>query len=354
VSGETFSLRFRILEPMMFRRAGEFDPSSRGIYSSARSFILPTPSTIAGAVATLILEQNPGLMPGGESWEEEIKSVLGNAELRGPYLLKSGDFQVAYGERGLRLGELPGLAVGYWRLAQTEAKTYSEAKEWVLLHRELIKELERKAQALGKLQERVGVGLLKRAEGVKVADEKRGLLYAASYVDYVLSAADTEGVEICVDARNLQLEDSFYAVKLGGEGRVTALRKGSAVLTTIKSVVWRGREKAEGSVALYLASPALFKCGLTREKLLEVIAEKLSTYSARVLGIVGSTALLGAGFSLSKGRRKPVYLALEPGSIIFVDLPDPRPLEQLYWSSLSEAGGQLGYGTAIPIPLTMQ
>ena len=343
-------LRFKILEPMMFRKWGEFDPSSRGVFSSATSLSLPTPSTIAGAIATLIVSQSPGLKPSGETWEEELSSVLGSAELRGPYLLKGGELFAACGERGIRLRELPGLAEIYWSLLEAEPKTY---EEWTGRLRRL-EEFKGRLPALGRLQERVGVGLKRRTEGIKVADEERGLLYTATYIDYITSPGDAGSVAICVDARGLELElGGGKPIKLGGEGRVSVLVKSEeTVFNAVKSQLWGGGEAVEGFVALYLASPALFRCGLSREGLEGRIRDRLSQLcGAELEGLAGSTAIMGAGFSLHKGRRKPIYLALEPGSVVFANFPKQCPLEKVYWHSISEVGGQLGYGTAVPVPL---
>jgi CRISPR-associated protein Cmr3 len=365
MSVATIGLGFRIFEPMMFRKSGEFDPTSRGVYSSALSFSLPTPSTLAGAIATFILAQNPNISPSGGSWEDEYRSVLGDIEFRGPYLLKNRNLFVAYDEKGLRLTDLPELVRSYWNMVQMKVETYDEVKKRMLQSEELSRQSKDRLQVPGEFQERTGVGLMKRPPSlalveapipaIKVPDEGRGLLYTSSYIDYVISKEDVGGVEICIDAKNLQLElNGWKAVKLGGEGRISALlKKEETIFNLVKNQIWKQEDIVKGPTALYIASPALFKCGLSKEKLIEAIKEKLNNLSkVDSINIIGSTAILGAGFSLCRGRRKPIYLALEPGSMVFAEFLERCSLEAIYWHSLSEVGGQAGYGTVVPLPLT--
>jgi CRISPR-associated protein Cmr3 len=45
---------FKLQEPMLFRGSMEFSPNVRGPKTIATSLILPTPSTIAGALGNLL------------------------------------------------------------------------------------------------------------------------------------------------------------------------------------------------------------------------------------------------------------------------------------------------------------
>ncbi|MEM3372579.1 MAG: hypothetical protein QXO55_08215, partial [Candidatus Korarchaeum sp.] len=69
----------------------------------------------------------------------------------------------------------------------------------------------------------------------------------------------------------------------------------------------------------------------------------------KFLGISGESAVLGAGFDIGRGKRKPIYTSLNPGSIVFLE--GSFDLKQIYLdASLGEASS-LGYGTLIPVPL---
>lgn len=61
--------------------------------------------------------------------------------------------------------------------------------------------------------------------------------------------------------------------------------------------------------------------------------------------------LLGAGYDLSRGVRKPMYVALEPGSILKIHAKNPEAISPLYEKGISSIGGKLGYGTFLPIPV---
>src|SRR6476661_3712638 len=85
------SIQFKVVEPMMFKGSAEFSPDVMGPRAMAQSNILPYPSTIAGALATLVLEQDPTHIPnsrGTSRWAEEISQIIGEkVKLRGPYLV---------------------------------------------------------------------------------------------------------------------------------------------------------------------------------------------------------------------------------------------------------------------------
>jgi len=55
VGSDMYAL-FKLQEPMLFRGSMEFSPNVRGPKTIATSLILPTPSTIAGALATFYLD----------------------------------------------------------------------------------------------------------------------------------------------------------------------------------------------------------------------------------------------------------------------------------------------------------
>src|SRR5690349_9982890 len=85
------SIHFKIVEPMMFKGSAEFSADVTGPHAMAQSSILPYPSTIAGALATLALEQDPSHIPnsgGVTRWADEVSEIIGEkVKLRGPYLV---------------------------------------------------------------------------------------------------------------------------------------------------------------------------------------------------------------------------------------------------------------------------
>ncbi|MEM4563666.1 MAG: type III-B CRISPR module-associated Cmr3 family protein, partial [Thermofilum sp.] len=52
-----YQVRVKPLEPLMLRGPGEFDPSARGVSASAVSQAFLAPSTVAGLLTSLLLQQ---------------------------------------------------------------------------------------------------------------------------------------------------------------------------------------------------------------------------------------------------------------------------------------------------------
>jgi len=350
-------LEFSILEPMMFRSSGEFDPLARGVQASASSYALPPPSTIAGTVATLILEKNGGSSH-GEGWVEEYLSILGSdITFRCPFMEVKNELYVEDKALGglVKLEEVINKVRKISRLLSLKEPRDSASINKNLKFFEEISDfskcLEREARL--KHSERVGVGLKVRPEGLKiVGGEGEGLLYSASFIDY--SPHGSPKVKILADARGKVLQDVFSGrsaapVRFGGEGRFSLLTisVGSSILDRLKREVWDGEASFKGLLGLYVCSPALFRCGSSVE---DSIRKSLEGRGLSLKMLYGETEILGVGFSLPKRRRKPIYGSLKPGSIVFAEA-ESCELEELYWSGLGGVGVELGYGTVIPAPL---
>ncbi|MEM2851418.1 MAG: hypothetical protein QXW18_06425, partial [Candidatus Bathyarchaeia archaeon] len=82
------------------------------------------------------------------------------------------------------------------------------------------------------------------------------------------------------------------------------------------------------------------------------LISQLSRGKVKVQHVWASIRLLGAGFDLARGVRKPSYLALTPGSIIEIEIDGSSKdsLLELYYKGLSARANSLGYGTFLPIP----
>lgn len=353
-SSETLSLAFRIIEPIMFRGPGEFDPSARGAQSRASSFDIPSPSTIAGAIATYTLSSGVSNVKNFEiqDWAEQSLDVLGtNIRIKGPLILSEGEIMVED-----RIGG------GFLNLNEVKEKC-----------NEIHKNLNYKVDSLDKLDnimsfgklkskpayksvkhERVGVGLVTRSKSIKIANEELGLLYSVQYVDYLNkdkktpSEIEEVAVEIIADIKNNTkiTPANHKPIKLGGEGRIVILNvsKTAIILEKIRKLLWKENTEYKGHLACYLATPALFKGNKTIDKYISDWVEKLKS---KLIGLYGETDILGAGFSMFHQRRKPIYSSLKPGSVIFLD--GTFNLNELYWeSNFGEASG-LGYGTLLPV-----
>jgi CRISPR-associated protein Cmr3 len=339
---------------MMFRGPGEFDPSARGVQSYASSFDMPSPSTIAGAVATYILNTNISNVKkfGIPNWVEQCISVLGSDTIiRGPLILFEDEIMVE--DR-----------IGGCFLSLNEAKEKCE---------KIKKNLEYKVDSLAKLDdimsfgkietksahksakhERIGVGLTTRSKSIKIADEDLGLLFNAVYTDYLHkdmkkpNELREAAIEIIIEVKNAKITPNHKPIKLGGEGRIVLLSssKTAVISEKIRKTLWNEKENHNGNLACYLATPALFKGGKTIDKQVSEWAEGLKS---KLTAIYGETDILGAGFSLYHQKRKPIYSSLKPGSVIFLE--GKFNLNELYWKPNFGEASELGYGTLIPIIL---
>jgi len=320
--------KFRILGSMFFRGPGEFDPSSRGVYSMGRSFILPTPSTIAGVFATLF---GSNFSP-SQDWLSEYRNTLGNITIRGPFVQiinkdksKNSDIYLDFSLRN-KLISYNALEDYANKIKRIITENNYAVKEKIL--DELDEELKNKAIS-PKLQERIGIGLKVRKDNIKVVEES--LIYSVQYVDY--SFGDYLMTEIYYEIiGDSNIKVGSYNAKLGGEGRVCHLIIEEDDIKKLLKI----DEKAN---VLYVTSPILYDTG---KDILEIIKSELSSE----IEVYGKVTLLGAGYSLLNKKRKPIYQALIPGSLIF--LSTEKNGRELYRSGLGFAK-EIGYSTVIPL-----
>lgn len=352
MNSSEISLSFRIIEPMMFRGPGEFDPSARGAQSDALSFDVPSPSTIAGAIATYML--NTGICGvkkfGIGEWVEQYKDVLGSSIIRGPFILFENEIMVED-----RIGG------GFLNLNGVKDKC-NEIKGNLDYKFDSLDKLDN-IMSFGKIKtkpacksakhERVGVGLTMRSKLVKVADEDQGLLYNAQYTDYLDKDAKKPNelrevaVEVIVDIKNAKIKPNRRPIKLGGEGRIVLLTASEkAVVSEIRKTLWSEKANYDGNLACYLATPALFKGGKTVR---EYVKEWAKGINGKFVTIYGETDILGAGFNLYHQKRKPIYSSLKPGSVIFLE--GEFNLNDFYWQPNFGEATELGYGTVLPVIL---
>jgi CRISPR-associated protein Cmr3 len=343
---ETVSIIFSVVEPMLFRGPGEFDPYAKGVYSRAMSRIMPSPSTVAGTLATYcITKLNKPLPINSKDWIEQYLLVLGDdIRIKGPILYLNNEFMV----EGRTLEIL-------WSIDSLKQKCEIEYNKLVQkirtdrLSKYLVEEKKEKCKVYIKKDVRTGVRLETRKETRNV-EEGEKFLYNIEYVDYINYPA-----KILIELRGSLVKELSsiqpLPVRFGGENRVAILssQSGAKILDEIKRKLWNNIDRSSGVLALYLATPAIFK---EDKKIEEHIKEFVENKDYEYLGLSGESMILGAGFSIGERKRKPIYKALEPGSIIFVK--GEFNLIQLYIESALGEATQLGYGTFIPVPLSDQ
>lgn len=342
----------------MFRGASEFSPASRGPQTGAWSRSFPPPSTIAGALATLILQYENRTPVGGRpsAWYEEVTDFLGgrgSTVLRGPYLIDgNGDAYVQYKDGLLLLDELEkGLTKG--DLLEATKDLGKAAKKFELGRVDLI-----------------GIKLsdVRKAAG----SDERGLLYSMTMVDYgKIGSQKNINCSIMVEVKaSDSLREALETPKimrLGGEGRLVEIM--AKELQPVSEFV-RAEDRRTRGLRLYVATPLLFEASprLFSKEQVEVetgtvflsydLKEKVSAhlgeagFKATPIRVAGILRILG-GFSVARAFRKPMYASLQPGSVIEVSRDLPFTQEE-YSKVYSEGLGlfrDLGYGTVIPVPI---
>jgi len=314
---------FKILQPMMFRKEGEFDISAAGIQSSAQSTSIPYPSTLVGALASIKFTRPSQAV----SWIEEIKEVIGKEiNIKGPFLRLDNELFI-YNE------------INDSFISITKIKDYCSLIKRMLkekdqnLRDEINKEIEKLGEKVSKRNERIGIKLKTRKEGIKIIEEPA--IYNAQFIFYKGIKA-----EIILDIISGTFKKGSYSIKLGGENRAASLIiEDGNTLEEIKN------RRIIGNTAntLLVISPVLLKTPLR-----DIKNEIEKEIEANIEEIYGHVRLLGTGYSLNKEKRKPIYASLVPGSIIV--LKSDINSEEIYKKGIGIAK-ELGYGSLIPVKL---
>lgn len=351
---EAVTLIFRVIEPMMFRGSGEFDPWVRGTYSRASTLAMPSPSTIAGALASYCISELGLPPPDGDDWIDNYLKVLGDeVVIKGPLIKLNDKLMVEDKLLGgfLNMEEMSQKCEKEWNRLIRDPSSLTQLEDY------LKEEYEKRFKPSVKLSKetRVGVMLETRTRNFSkhVAE---GYLFTAEYLNYAgirKERNEETQTEIVAEVRG-KLSEVLTSVltrpiKLGGESRIALLSfyKGGKIYEMIKTKIWNNKEKHEGILALYVATPSLFKGGTSVKEYVKKWAESANY---KLIGLCGESEALGAGFMLVNGRRKPIYTSLKQGSIVFLE--GSFDLSQIYLDGNFGEATALGYGTLIPVPLS--
>jgi len=333
------SVLFEPNDLLMFRGHMEFTPTVRGPQTLAKTLPLPLPSTIAGCLATLLLDKGISATPKDfVGWEDSLIQVLRldkGACFRGPYLLVDYEVYTPFEEGFIKLTDLN--------------KTFRELS---------LEEAVRKATVLREILEPLIVRL-KKVESVGIGLERstktvrRGLLYSAEFIDY-LSTFSGRKVSIAMDvygttALNGLSPTERYVMRLGGEGRTVQIRMEEKryLEEGVKEIV--EKVSSEKECLIYMVSPALMKTPpVNLTPVVSTSRPRFSISGIRVELLAGRIDILGTGFDLHGRIRKPMYASLTHGSSLLAKL-EQVSLTELYRRGLSDVGGKLGYGTFIPL-----
>lgn len=343
--------RIKLLEPLMLRGPGEFDPSSRGVYSYASSLYLPRPSTVVGSLITHLYPQSQASM--FQSFKDlldfysKVLDRLSIRAIRGFHIYdgRSDRYYIP-----LVMDRKRSVLVDCDLVESLDAKlleslvsctSSGHCLESVVEELKLLNERLRKNVLEPKVQERVGIALKTRFNVESSKTVREGYIYTAKYVSYVDPALEIR-FNIVLNNSNVweypTLLGRELAVKLGGEQRVAKIRIDGRDKITEKL-----KELTMKEYEYYL---------LTTPAPINPEDEK------RLHGYIGRRDLIGLGYSLALKKRKPLYPALLEGTIVKVRKmkPDEGTLHYGIYAILGlhehyeyRTLGRIGYGTVIPI-----
>jgi len=310
---EFLTIKLKPIEPLMLRGLGEFDPSSRGVYTYAFSLTLPRPSTMIGTLisALILSEEHVSECLSIDSWKDllekcyiEVFNEYGIEALRGPYIVR-GDKLYAPIMLGKRI-----VFIDYNQAEYLLLKEYGDILEELFSKRASEERTAAALKLIGKVIERnsryviepksinlTGIHLRSRKHdgGGKIVEE--GYIYTASYISY---PPDTEVTFLLVVRDSHRILSYLHegVVKFGGEGRVVKMNvehsdRSNAALDNFC--------KAEATKYAILASP------------MPLIENYLN------IPFIGEYTTIGLGFSTAKKRRKPISSSISEGSILRID-----------------------------------
>jgi len=350
------------LSSLLFREPGEIDPWVKGPATVARGRYLPSPSTIAGALAFIMYKRKKCLK--GEDWVDEIRYLLGNIKLRGTYLfdVKNGAVYIEHKNNLIELTNLLKNISKYTKIL-IKAKTFHDYEQ----SKNIIASLQEKGRKENKQEDNVMENLAEKYDKIgialnrkkKIKIVKENYLYSFEYTSYSSDA------RIAVDIEGSNLIEYEDIIRIGGKGGkgVVKIKNTDPLIPKHLGKEW---EKNHTQWILYAVSPILVSdisnaivsnskeclsnmkgaCIIPSLKFDEM--KSLLKADFEIKYIIGSISLVATGYSLSRNRRKPLYPAIDKGSIIVAEnINDP---EDVYWKGLGFAS-DIGYGTVIPYPL---
>ncbi|AWR98117.1 hypothetical protein DFR86_11610 [Acidianus sulfidivorans JP7] len=273
------------LNPVMFRWGGEYSPLLTGPMNKGMSEPLPLPSTIAGFLYWINKHYSTSTLVNLDI-EEDYKTISSVVEIWGPlFYVKGKDKEYFLTHKYPRELYILGL--------KDESNSAKSKIEPVYISK-------------------IGIGM--RMEK-KTAHTDKGLIYTAEFVDYYATAKklvnkklvnEVEEYGILVET-NINVNPGYYP--FGGEGRIVEVK----VLDNVNL------PKESKSIVL---SPIIMK-GDKKDLILADDVKELDVEDNVKLGNIVDgpvrLALIGLGFNVKAKVKRPIYLAIMPGSIIKSD-----------------------------------
>ncbi len=325
------------LEPLLLRGPGEFDPSARGVTSSAQSIAWPSPSTLAGLLLTHLTKHSSRKASSWPDLLEKYKELMRSSGLmwvRGPYFIDE--------EKEIYVP----LLLGDFILVNLRQLRYyfKELLRGLEKHGDISKVTRylRKHSKKTWYQERVVISLRSR-EGVKTVRE--GFLYSTTLACFQEGSFAVE-IGIKNDVSSL----SNRAAVFGGEGRVVRIEVDS------EKPITEELSKFKGGYVLLLSPliiPAASPTLVRKDGKALVVVTGRQLIAELLIGRVG---IRGLGYAMAEHVRKPIYPAILEGSILRLEecSNDVKTysayacLPSQFWAKI-ESLAMLGFGSFVPL-----
>ena len=349
---------------VFYRGPGEFDMSSRGVYSSGRTLFYPLPTTFAGLLGYLYGESDKDMvrLNNAYTWIDEFKTFLGDIIIRGPFLKTSDSTYLIYDlkNKGLiKIGDLTGVVE-----IELDILMYNATRIPRVLDCEKCSQAYTRIQVDKVIGERIGIYLQTRTSGIKTVSDIEGekSIYSINfiYTDKLAEIAGASKYETCKYIYYLlgnynkeKLLDIGGTYRFGGESSLARL---SFTLSNFYLDLERYIELInQDGLYLYVVSPLLINTGINdiHAYLINHISERMDGLTITDIKISGETRLLAPGFASKTGRRRgvrrPIYEAFMPGTVIYLKIGnvEEESLMNLITRGLGEASN-LGFGTVLP------
>lgn len=355
-------LYIKPLGKALYRGPGEFDMSSRGVHSYARSMFYPLPTTVVGVLIWIKKYMKketsfrlPEIVGKDVVWINEYTSMLEEEfNLYGPFYKIGDSFYVAYDQRQKGL-----LRVHIDRYNKFYVNAYPDGRPSNFPIEKLKQNNDFIDISENNFDERIGIQLgpsigkrKKIVVGNLEEDNNRGI-YTVKFF-HPESVARNSEISYTYFI-NLDFEIDSTIVRFGGEGGLANIFiEPIGDRSRIENVFNVIDHKEVRYIGFYVLSPILIPtkydpCIYLKKEFFLGINE---------LYIVGESMLLGVGFSSRMKNknicRRPIYQAIKPGSLIYLKINQSISNFDIRKYSVDGVGigSELGFGKLLPfIPI---
>jgi CRISPR-associated protein Cmr3 len=334
------------LDTVIFKDGKPFDKSED---AWSNSMLLPTPSTIYGALRAIYYSQHPDELKSYYSDGAEDKTK--NLKINAIYLKYNNDIlfpmpsdcvklknenifkKLKYKKSNLTNSILPNLLFSEDEVENVSDYFFDEISfEDYIDGREEFSAIDL-TQIISN-ENKIGIS---RNSKTKTVDE--GLLYRVNLLRY--EDKNKNKLQIIVDFEGLEI-DNEGLLRIGGEAKAAYYREIEDGL--------KHYDINEGNIfKLYLLTPAIFSKGWIPKNIDEKTLEgNINGVKVKLLSCaVGKPQYMG-GWDIKENRAKPMFKAVPAGSVYYFEVID-GDVKDLHLKSISDYYRKEGYGIAVVV-----